>query len=502
MSAERPVRLRRACAAALVAACTAAVSAQGAGAGQDPVDADRAAPVQVDSPRFPYLLDDPLRAGARAPAATLPGDGEAWSCPPAPDPGRLLALEDAVDFALCGNAQARSAWAAVKVQAAALGQARAEWLPTVNATVTQQRTRTWYPGFTAADSGASGHTVYGSVNWRLFDFGTRAADNAYAGRLLEAALASRDAVLQKTLAGVVAAYFDAMTAAAALDARRDAARFAQRTLETTERREARDAAAVGDTLQARTALARARLAEQRATGDFRKGVAVLVYAMGLPAGSELLLPIEVAPPHPEAVAALGDWLSQARDHHPAIRAARAQVEAARAKAESVRLQGLPSIDLTGNYYQNGYPNQSLQPTRSATVAVGLQLNVPLFEGLARTYQVRGAQAQVEQSRAQLEDTEGQVLSAIVKDHADATAALENLDASAAWLRAAGQAVDSSQRRYEKGVADVLELLGAQSALADAQQERVRCLSEWRAARLKLAADAGSLGRAGLGAAER
>jgi outer membrane protein len=481
------------------AACSQDQTIAGAAVGGD----NHAAPARVDSAAYPYLVEDPLRAKERTadPNVTLPGDDEAFACPRPPDSRRLLSLADAVDQALCHGPQVKAAWAAIKVQATALGQARAEWLPTASATLTQQHSRTWIPAFAAADSSASGHTVYGAVSWRLFDFGTRSADNAAASRLLDAALASRDAALQKALADVVAAYFDAMTSAAALDARRDAARFAQRTLETTERREVHDTGSLGDTLQARTALARARMAEQRAAGDHRKAIAVLSYAMGLPAETEVLLPIEVPPPHPEAVAALADWLTHATADHPAIRAARAQVAAARAKVEAVRLQGMPSIDFTGNYYQNGYPNQALQSTRSSTVTLGIQLNVPLFEGFARTYQVRGAQAQVEQSEAQLEDTQSQVLSTIVKDHADATTALANLDASANWLRAAEQSVESSQRRYAKGAADVLELLSAQSALADAQQERVRCLSEWRAARLKLAADAGALGRAGLDGAE-
>jgi hypothetical protein len=60
-----------------------------------------------------------------------------------------------------------------------------------------------------------------------------------------------------------------------------------------------------------------------------------------------------------------------------------------------------------------------------------------------------------------------------------------------------QWIESSQKRYDKGAADILELLSTQSALADAQQERVRCLSDWRSARLRLMSSAGVLGQYGL-----
>jgi outer membrane protein len=86
---------------------------------------------------------------------------------------------------------------------------------------------------------------------------------------------------------------------------------------------------------------------------------------------------------------------------------------------------------------------------------------------------------------------------VVKDHAEATAALSNLDASATWVQAASAAVESARKRYDKGVGDVLELLAAQSALSDAQLERVRCIAEWRSARLRLFADSGALGRSEL-----
>ncbi len=70
----------------------------------------------------------------------------------------------------------------------------------------------------------------------------------------------------------------------------------------------------------------------------------------------------------------------------------------------------------------------------------------------------------------------------------------SLQASQQLLRAAEASMHSSQKRYNKGAADILELLSTQNVLADAQQERVRCLSDWRSARLRLMSSAGVLGR--------
>lgn len=55
---------------------------------------------------------------------------------------------------------------------------------------------------------------------------------------------------------------------------------------------------------------------------------------------------------------------------------------------------------------------------------------------------------------------------VVKAHADAQSSFENLQASQQLLSAAEVAVQSFQKRYDKGAADILELLSKQSALAD------------------------------------
>jgi outer membrane protein len=160
-------------------------------------------------------------------------------------------------------------------------------------------------------------------------------------------------------------------------------------------------------------------------------------------------------------------------------------------------EGLPSLDLTGNFYQNGRPNQGLNPTRTDETLAGLTLNIPLFSGFSQTYKVRGAQAQVEQKEATLQDTEQQILMEVVKAHADAMAAADNLKYSQDLLTAAQKALATVQRKFDKGASDILEVLSTQSALADAEQQRIQCLAEWRSARLRLLTSVGGLGLSGV-----
>ncbi|MDD2310860.1 MAG: TolC family protein, partial [Desulfuromonadaceae bacterium] len=94
----------------------------------------------------------------------------------------------------------------------------------------------------------------------------------------------------------------------------------------------------------------------------------------------------------------------------------------------------------------------------------------------------------------LADIEQQVAREVIKAYADSASALQNREASAILLESAQSALAVSQRKYDKGAADITEVLSTQAALADAWNERVRCLSEWHSSRLQLLASTGRMGR--------
>lgn len=428
---------------------------------------------------------------------SLPGDVEPVPCPVSKDFPSPLALSEAVDLALCNNPQIRSAWAAIKIQAGAVGEARAAYLPTLSATANSMQTHTTYPGSNVAATTTQGQTIYGTLSWRLFDFGGREANRESANSLLVAAIATHDAALQKTLAAVIQSYFDAQTARATLQAKEQNEAIASNTLDSAQRREAHGAVSRGDTLQATTALAKASLDRSRATGDYQKALAVLVYALGVPPQTRVLLTDDLRDKGDWEAKKLDAWLEIAEKTHPAIQAARAQWESARQKITATRSDGLPTVDFGANYYQNGYPGQGLSPTQSRVNNIGISVTIPIFDGFSRTYKIRGAEAQAEQREAELQDTEHNILMDVVKTYADATASVQNLQTSEKLLNAAQESLSASKRRYDKGAADILEILTTQTALSDAQQERIRCLAEWRSARLRMMTSTGIMGRAAL-----
>ncbi|MCL2791352.1 MAG: TolC family protein [Desulfobulbus sp.] len=449
---------------------------------------------ELDSP-----WPDPLQTNPKEldTGVTLPGDNQPGNCPAFKDFSNPLTLAEAVDLALCNNTQVRAAWSDIKAQAAAAGVARAAYLPVVSGSISRRNDSTRYPGSRIPTQKISSTPLNGVLSWRLFDFGGRGANHDAAMHSLAAALATHNAVLQKTLATVVQSYFDAQVAQSAWQAKTLSEEIAGNTLAAAKRREAKGAGTSGDTLQATTALARAALEKNRAQGNYRRAISILLYGIGLSSQTQVMLADDLHEPLGQAAQDLEQWLKEAQKQHPAIVAAREQLEAARYKAAATRSEGLPALDFTAGYYENGRLDQTATETRSRETVVGVTLNIPLFDGFAHTYKVRASEAQVERQAATLQDTEQQVLMEMVKAHADAVSALGNLDASARLLAAAQEALQAAQRRYTNGAADILEILNTQSAFFDAQQERIRSLAEWRSAKLRMLASAGTMNRADL-----
>ncbi len=455
------------------------------------------APTGAVSSDFPYMFKDPLRTNPTVlkKGVTLPGDTSPIPREVRKDLSRALLLGEALDLALSHNDKIKWAWADIKVQAAALGEAYAPYLPTVNGSANWTKDNIYYTGG-AKNVSSDRYTAQASIGWRIFDFGGRAANRRSAENMLEAALASHDAALQDVAGRVIKAYFDAMTAGASLKAKTENEEIARHTLDSAKAREAKGAISQSDTLRARTALARASLDRNRALGDHEKALAVLRQLTGLPGKAEIIMPEELntqqggVPDQKE----LAIWLDEAQKNHPAIIAARKQLASAREQVTVAKSTGLPVLSLTGNYYNNTRPGEAVTVANSQETTLVVGVTLPLYDGFASTYKLRGAQAQVEKREAALSDMEEQVALEIIKSYADTTAALRNLDSSLVLVESARSALEVSQRKYDKRAADITELLSTQAALADSWSERIKCLAEWHSARLQLLANAGKLGR--------
>ena len=449
---------------------------------------------------------DPLLANRAVPvtaAAPILGDTRSGICHfgAVPDP---LSLQEAVERALCNNPKTREAWASVKVAVAGVGAARGAYLPTVsgNWQGVRDETRTDIIGHPALSSNYRNsvlRTESVSLNWVLYDFGGRAAALANQNALLAAARASQQATLEASFAAVAKDYYAAQAANGAYLASQEIEQTAHESFNAASERVNRGVAPITDALQAQTSWVKAVTDRVKARGDWQTAAGALASDMDLDPSIPIALPgvADGVQPDADFTASVEKLIREAKRTHPSVVAAQAQLDAAEQKAKQTRAEGLPSLSFLAKYSWNNQPT-TLQvgvpqfPANGREWFIGFQVTIPFFEGFTRTYQIHEAEARTESQRYTLDEVQQQVGLDVWNSYQALKTAADNLGNSAMLLEVARKSYDAAQRRYEVGVGNMLELLNAQSSLATAKQQRIQSLTDWRSARLQLAAKLGRL----------
>ena len=395
-----------------------------------------------------------------------------------------LSLAEAVARARARNPDAGVGVAAEREAAERVTQARAGYWPRVDATESWQRGN--QPVFVFGSLLAQGR--FGpddfalaalnhpdavdnfrsavSVEQPLFDGATRASVTA-AGIGQEMAAANRLMVDQDLAMSVTEAYGRALAAAGARRSAGAAAEAARADRELAGNR--RDAGVVtdADVLQLDVHVSRAREQQIRATADERVARARLNQLMGEPLAAVFLLDGGIAAP----VIDTSDpaWLeNEAIGKRPDIALATLQQQLARVQQTAARAAFLPQVSAQGGWEWNG----GVWSSRQSSWAVGAVARINLFHGFGDKARLTEA---TEHGRRRALDLEKTFTAVRLEVHV-AVARLEAARASAAVGADAVAQARESQRivrdRYEAGLTDVVSLLRAAEAVAQAETQQI------------------------------
>jgi outer membrane protein len=447
--------------------------------------------------------EDSSREAPTSPSAALqaelnghdPCAGDTLSSP--------LTLFDAVSRTLCGNPKTRGAWATIRLNVAAVRIAKESYLPNLTgmARETESVTDTVLSRDPSLDTSANSLYPAGSLSlsWVLFDFGERGDELDAARALLGAARASLDVTLLQAFLQAVSDYYDTQAAQANLDADRQIEELAERIVSAAHTRVERGIAPVSDELQAQTAYAQAVVNRVKADATLKGKQGALAIDMGLNPDRAFTVP--QADPDVRATSnytqSLHALIEDAKRTHPSVAVAQHELDAARADERAARAHSYPSISLFGGLSRSNQPlTPSLgSPTVPGSVSnrsVGIEIDLPISDPLWKRGTIAKARAQVEVQQEILYGAEQQVAQDVWTAYTALQAATDSLSSTEALLESARKSFQTSQNRYEGGAGDILELLNAQTAYANSQQQRIQSLSDWRIARLALGATLGQL----------
>jgi outer membrane protein len=400
-----------------------------------------------------------------------------------------LTLAEVVDLGLRNNPNTRLSWANARAAAAAYGSERGAYFPTVDGDVTATRLKT------VASQGRSAVTQSVlspslSLSYLLFDFGGRSGNVGAAKNALLAADFNHNSTLQGVVLQIQTAYFQYIANRALLAAQRTTVAEARANLAAAEERHRVGVATIADVLQARTAASQADLAAETTEGDLQTSRGALALSLGIPANLPYdidstagQVPVSVLADSVDAV------IAKAVEARPDLAAARAEFEASRSQVSAARANRLPSLVLNGTGGRT-YTTNLPQGGNNYTVSLGLR--IPLFAGFSRIYDERQAMAQADAAAARADLLGQQVVFQVFSSYHALQTAARRVRTAGDLMTSAQQSSEVALGRYRAGVGSVLDLLSAQTALADARAQQVLARLEWNTSLAQLAHDAGIL----------
>ena len=396
-----------------------------------------------------------------------------------------LSLVDVTEAALCHNPQTKEVYASAKAQAAQVGIARSLFFPSVTDTVSTSENKTRSTNY----SNVTNKIV---ASYLLYDFGSRDATLENANQLLKAASATQNATVQNVLLSAVNAFYQVHASKAILNASIETEHLYQESFKSAEAKYIAGVATPADKLQAQTSFANATLTKIKNEGTLKIAYGNLANIMGVPAS----LRLEIADAKLDTIPDMIDQdiealIEQARSQRPDLIASEAQLKASLAKIEAAKADSKPTVSMSLSNTHSDDSNAAF----TNNSAIGLNVSIPLFGGYKPTYLIRSAEATAELNASQRDQLKLQVSLDVWTAYQNLKTANESISASNVLVSSAEESSRVALGRYKEGVGNIIDTLNAQSALANAKQQKIQSVLNWNIARTTLAQSIGVLDNA-------
>lgn len=258
-------------------------------------------------------------------------------------------------------------------------------------------------------------------------------------------------------------YYDALAQEELTRVARQAVERAEEQMGVTRARVLAGAAVHSDSLQQLLELTRTQVDLIRQEALLR----VSRYQLGRRVGSDG--PVAPAPldtlPAPVLPISQQEAIAEARGSSPTAVVARADARAAEANYTSTWTSYLPQLNLFGQYSAF---DESFFPSGTTRSAIGLSLDVPLWNDGQREIEMARAQTAREVAKVQRNDTERALGRDVVEAYQAYESARAATDLASRGVVVARENLRVQEQRYRAGATTIIQLVDAQVALTEAQ----------------------------------
>ena len=212
---------------------------------------------------------------------------------------------------------------------------------------------------------------------------------------------------------------------------------------------------------------------------------LLKFQMGMPVGEGLVLQKEDAPIDPPRVGLLGEAFDFGRRSEYKIMETRQELE--NFNRRRFHAGYWPSVYFFGNYswnFQDGKNNGENKNQFDYTAgALGLQINVPIFDGLRKRNQIAQSSLNLEKLETQKSQLENSIMLEIRDSHSRLQNAYDKLASLKSNRDLAEKVFKIAETKFKEGVGSTLEVSDADSQYKQAQVNYLNGLLEYFLARI-------------------
>lgn len=303
---------------------------------------------------------------------------------------------------------------------------------------------------------------------------------------------------QELILRVAQAYFDVLYAQENLKAvRANQASIAQQLAQAKKNFEVGNAT-ITDSQEAQSRFDLASAQEILAVSE----LSVKRYALRLIVDKDLgeLNPLKANPTiNPPQPAQIEPWVAAAEQGSFAVQAQQVAAEVAAQEVERARAGHYPTLDAVANYGKSSNAFDMFGGDKLETTArnIGLQLNIPLFQGGYVSSKTREAAANRQAAESALESARRAATLDVQQSFLGVVNGLAQVRALEAALISSTSALESNKLGYEVGVRIAIDVLNADNQLYVTRRDLAKARFDTLLAQLKLKAAVGALSEADL-----
>ena len=416
-----------------------------------------------------------------------------------------LSLDQAVAMALANNPGLKAADAQVEAADAGVLRSASGFLPKVNISETWSRTDNplmvlgtklnreimgtddFNPVVINDPEPLSNYNTRLAVTQPLFNGGREYIGRSQAKLARETSVQERERARQETVYGVIKAYYGVLLAKAHNAVAQQSIETSAANLRLAEARYKAGAVLQSDLLRAKVQFSEVKEMVTRSENAVRLSTAGLNFAMGSPQADEYEIAGTLTPQ--ELKTELAQVLTDAQAKRPDLVAMELNRRNSEKSISMARTDYLPSLNVMGQVDWNS-AKLAGDDAKSWAVMGVLQWN--LFDGLVTRSKVKEAVATNSRMRALEEQTRERVQLQVRQAYYSASSSLDRIAATATSVEEADEGLRIVQKRYEAGMTNFVDVLGAENALIRARTNALQAVYDNNVALAELKLAVGTL----------